>query len=69
MPIIQNIKFIEDRDFPSGVGNWQGDCYWEAGPIQGRTGILATYMNIGDPDKWITLIGGFATCFAMPEKV
>lgn len=40
MPVKELIPSIEDREFPSGSGNWTGDQVWSSDPIGGHDSYI-----------------------------
>jgi hypothetical protein len=55
MPQKECIPDLNDREFPSSIGHWQGDITWEPGPIKERFGLISCFLpaNISKKPFWL----------------
>lgn len=67
MPIIECIKSVEDREFPTDLGNWTGDFAWTPSEFCGPPG----YMGLFRPPPLGTYSGQltYPAVEAPPEKL
>lgn len=59
MPWKECIPDIDDREFPSSVGHWQGDCTWDPGPIMEREGLAKLSFPDGTWERSMSLSDPF----------